>query len=290
MSTRTTRRRVAVHAAAIFALTLSGAQTAHAHFTLREPACYSEQDSFGSPQKSAPCGQADPGAMAVPTGAVTAYAVGGMLTLTIDETIFHPGHYRIAIANDMASLPADPPVTPGSTPCGTTVIDPAPALPLLADGIFVHTAPFSGPQTMQIPLPAGFTCDHCVLQVVEFMSDHGLNNPGGCFYHHCATVDVGTGGGDGGVNDASAMDVVTPTDGASADASPRDAGATVRDAGSSDAGTPDGGVGTARNGCGCRTTAHTTGRGAFAACAIAIALTPLRRRSPRSRRRERRQR
>ena len=30
------------------------------------------------------------------------------------------------------------------------------------------------------------------------MSNHGLNNPGGCFYHHCATVSVGAAGGDGG--------------------------------------------------------------------------------------------
>jgi MYXO-CTERM domain-containing protein len=42
------------------------------------------------------------------------------------------------------------------------------------------------------------------LQVAQFMSDHALNNPGGCFYHHCATISIlpggagGAGGGGGG--------------------------------------------------------------------------------------------
>lgn len=164
---------------------------ARAHFLLQSPPAYSMQDSLGSPQKSAPCGQADPGQAVMPTNMVTAYVSGGMLTLTIVETVDHPGHYRVAIAKDQASLPADPPVTAASTACGSTVIDANPKLPLLADGVFVHTASFNKvPQTINIKLPDGFTCQNCVLQVAEFMSNHGLNNPGGCFYHHCATVTV----------------------------------------------------------------------------------------------------
>ena len=42
----------------------------------------------------------------------------------------------------------------------------------------------------QYQLPAGMQCTNCVLQVVQFMSNHGLNNPGGCFYHHCAIVNI----------------------------------------------------------------------------------------------------
>jgi MYXO-CTERM domain-containing protein len=37
---------------------------------------------------------------------------------------------------------------------------------------------------------AGFTCQNCTLQVFQWMSNHGLNNPGGCFYHHCAAVNI----------------------------------------------------------------------------------------------------
>lgn len=172
------------------ACTLPLASVARAHFVLEAPACYSEQTSLGFPLKSAPCGQADPSYPIVPTDAVTTLIQGGMLTVTIDERVFHPGHYRIAIAPDIESLPPDPPVTPGATPCGSTMIDPEPAMPVLADGVLVHTAAFDGPQTIQIPLPADFTCDHCVVQVIEFMSSHPLNNPGGCFYHHCADVRV----------------------------------------------------------------------------------------------------
>jgi MYXO-CTERM domain-containing protein len=45
------------------------------------------------------------------------------------------------------------------------------------------------------------TCaSNCVLQVAEFMSDHGLNNPGGCFYHHCANITIQAGGTDAGAH------------------------------------------------------------------------------------------
>jgi hypothetical protein len=46
---------------------------------------------------------------------------------------------------------------------------------------------------VQVTLPPNVTCDHCTLQVIQFMSDHGLNNPGGCFYHHCADISIKAG-------------------------------------------------------------------------------------------------
>ena len=167
------------------------AATAEAHFKLNAPAALSQQSSLGDPQKSAPCGQADPGNPLVPTNMVAAVQSGTMLTISINETIFHPGHYRVALAQDMNSLPADPPVTAGTTACGSTVINANPTMPLLGDGLLVHTTTFGGAtQTMQVPIPAGLTCTNCILQVTQFMSNHGLNNPGGCFYHHCATVSI----------------------------------------------------------------------------------------------------
>jgi len=192
-----TRSRVMkVVSALAFACAFTGLLTpADAHFNLNSPASRSEQDLLGGPQKSAPCGLSDdpnvPDA-SVPTNAVTTVQTGSMLTISIKETVTHPGHYRVALAQDMASLPADPPVSPGGgKDCGSTPIDANPALPLLADGLFVHTQSFNSViQTAQVQLPAGMTCTNCVLQVVQFMSDHGLNNPGGCFYHHCATVTI----------------------------------------------------------------------------------------------------
>jgi hypothetical protein len=189
---------------AVVCFTLLGftSTQANAHFTLVAPASWAAQDSVGSPQKSAPCGQADPGMTAVPSGVVATVQQGSKLTITINETIFHPGHYRVSLAADQASLPADPPVTAGSTACGSTQISTNPTLPLLADGLLVHTTAFSGPQTVEVQLPAGMTCTNCTLQVTEFMSQHGLNTPGGCFYHHCANVSItATGSNDGGSND-----------------------------------------------------------------------------------------
>jgi hypothetical protein len=38
------------------------------------------------------------------------------------------------------------------------------------------------------------TCDHCVLQIVEFMANHGAP----CFYHHCANIKISVNGADAG--------------------------------------------------------------------------------------------
>jgi MYXO-CTERM domain-containing protein len=163
---------------------------AKAHFVLSSPASWANQDTSGGPQKSAPCGQADPGTPAVVTGAVTTFHPGDTVTITLTETVFHPGHYRVALADTQAQLPADPPVTAGGSACGSTVIQNPPVFPVLADGMLVHTAQLSGPQTFTVTLPAGMTCTKCTLQVEEFMSSHPLNIPGGCFYHHCADISI----------------------------------------------------------------------------------------------------
>lgn len=161
--------------------------TSSAHFVLTSPPSMYEQNALGDPQKAPPCG--DQG-NAMPTGVVTEYQGGDTITVTIDETIFHPGHYRIALALDDGIFPEEPPVTPGSTDCGSAPIDPAPAFPVLADGVWVHTEAFGGSQTIDITLPEDLSCSNCTLQVIQFMSNHGLNDPGGCYYHHCASISV----------------------------------------------------------------------------------------------------
>jgi hypothetical protein len=170
--------------------------TAGAHFTLKAPPAYSKQDGDGLPEKSPPCGQADPGTPMVSVPGEMTFAAGDMVTITIDENIFHPGHYRVAVAQDEASLPADPTVTMDGDQCATAAIETTAVLPVVADDLFDHTKSFATPQTMQVQLPPTLTCAHCLLQVIEFMSDHPLNNPGGCFYHHCARVSITTDGVD----------------------------------------------------------------------------------------------
>ena len=218
----TLRRSRPLLAIAVLGAGLLGTTTARAHFILTSPPAVSDQNFLGDPQKAPPCGD---NGDAVATGIITDYQAGDVVTITIDETIFHPGHYRIALAvNDISELPAEPLVTPNNTDCGTVPIQDPPVFPVLADGVFVHDKPFDQPQSIDIILPADLNCDNCTLQVIQFMSNHGLNNPGGCFYHHCANLSVqggtpgtSTGAGESGdegttgTNTTTAMSSATTT-------------------------------------------------------------------------------
>ena len=222
---------------------LSAATPAYAHFVLMQPTNWANQDSYGLPERTAPCGNEG---TPVATNAVTEYKVGDTVTIQINEVVPHPGHYFVSLAADQASLPKDPTVTPvGTDPCGSLPIVANPVLPLLADGLLVHTSAFTAPQTTQVTLPAGMTCDHCVLQVVEFMSNHGAP----CFYHHCANIKITTTGADAGIPD--------PTG----------------DAGIVDAGIVDPGAPGAGGGC-----CDTHGRGSSAWLGLLVGMLALRRR------------
>jgi hypothetical protein len=127
------------------------------------------------------------------------YKPGEMLKVTITESTPHPGWYRVILAkNSRSELPPDPTVTPGNTACGTVtgnkitglVPQDPPVFPVLADGALFHTAAFTGPQSFMVKLPTDVTCTNCILEVEEFMSDHGLNGAAGCFYHHCAAITI----------------------------------------------------------------------------------------------------
>jgi hypothetical protein len=188
-----------VLSALIVAVCLS--TVAHAHFVLIQPAATLMQNRLGDPQKIAPCGgvSANParGSLAnpgVPSGAVTAVTGGTDLPLLVHESIFHPGHYRVALARTVGQLPPDPVVTTSQTERGTrsqsAVIQSPPVPPVLLDGIFAHTErPTQNFETV-IPIP-NINCPNCVLQVIEFMADHpGIAVDGGHSYHHCATLNI----------------------------------------------------------------------------------------------------
>src|SRR5688572_33288823 len=96
-----------------------------AHFVLISPAASLQQNRLGDPQKTAPCGgvSANPGRGSaanpgVPSGAVTNVKGGTELPLMVQESIFHPGHYRVALARTAAQLPPDPQVTVKETEKG----------------------------------------------------------------------------------------------------------------------------------------------------------------------------
>jgi hypothetical protein len=174
---------------------------AYAHFVLISPAASLVQDLRGDPQKIAPCGgvSANPGRgtsanPGVPSGAVTSVKGGTNLPLLVQETIFHPGHYRVALARSASQLPPDPKVTTAQTERGvrsqSAVIQNPPVPPILLDGIFAHTERPTQNFESQIPIP-NTDCQNCVLQVIEFMADHpGIAVDGGHSYHHCAILNI----------------------------------------------------------------------------------------------------
>jgi hypothetical protein len=187
----------------LFALIVSVglSSAAHAHFVLIQPAASLIQNRLGDPQKIAPCGgvSANParGTLAnpgVPSGAVTNVNGGTNLPLLVHESIFHPGHYRVALARTVSQLPPDPVVTTVQTERGTrsqsAVIQDPPVPPVLLDGIFAHTERPTQNFEAVIPIP-NINCPNCVLQVIEFMADHpGIAVDGGHSYHHCATLNI----------------------------------------------------------------------------------------------------
>jgi hypothetical protein len=168
----------------------------HAHFKLLEPASWLIEDARGDPQKAGPCGGSNTD-WGKPSN-VLGKAVGGQkLHVKVQETIYHPGHYRVALAvNSHSELPLDPVATTKDSDKGpwsvsALIQDPA-QIPVLADGLFVHSTRPTGPVApfeTDVSLP-NISCRKCTLQVVQFMEDHGFNNPGGYTYHHCAELQI----------------------------------------------------------------------------------------------------
>jgi MYXO-CTERM domain-containing protein len=208
------KRALALALASGAALALMPAP-ALAHFVLQAPASWSvDSPTSGAPEKLGPCGNEGTPVPAVDDAGrpvITAFQEGQTITVTIQEVVPHPGHYRIALSMQgaingdrvQADFPPDPVVTMGPTnsgsmlcpnlpmaACGSVPIQNPPVFPVLADNVFEHCQAFTGPQSVQIKLPPGVTCNKCALQVLEFMSDHGLNPQGGCFYHHCANISI----------------------------------------------------------------------------------------------------
>ena len=180
---------------------LAISRVAEAHFNLMMPAP-SETDMVGG-KGPPPCGSG------APSNVVTPVTGGQMITLRVMETVYHPGHYRVALA-PRAQLPADPMVTVQGGQSVSAKIDPAPQMPVLADGLFVHTQTTGGvPFQAQLKIP-NIDCPSCILQVIEFMAMHGLNQGGGYFYHHCAELKI-TAGPNGGGSDGGAPDAAADT-------------------------------------------------------------------------------
>jgi len=178
---------------AVLLLTAVFAPAAAAHFKLLEPQSWLIESDRGDPQKMAPCGgtSADAGK---PSNIVGKVMGGSKLHLKVQETIFHPGHYRVALAvNSRAELPKDPEVTTRAGARGpqsvSAVIQNPVRPPVLADGLWAHTTASPTPFEADIEIP-NINCAKCTLQIIEFMAEHGLNADGDYSYHHCADMQI----------------------------------------------------------------------------------------------------
>jgi hypothetical protein len=160
----------------------SGAAQAHFNLTMPPPADSATDGGKGAP----PCGPTQA------SGVVTAVQGGHALTVSLAETVLHPGHYRIALSiNSRSELPPDPVAVTNAS--GNSISapfeDPA-VFPVLADDVFDHTTGTTPIQfSTQVMLP-NVTCSKCTLQVIEFMAQHGANPGGGFYYHHCADLAI----------------------------------------------------------------------------------------------------
>jgi hypothetical protein len=177
-----------------FGVLLASAPAAvSAHFKLLEPASWLIENDRGDPQKAGPCGGTNTD-YGKPSFTVNKATGGQKLHIKVQETIYHPGHYRVALAvNSPTELPIDPEATTVDSDRGprsvSAKIQNPPQMPVLADGLWPHTAKVDGPLETDIQLP-NITCKKCTLQVVQFMAEHGINNPGNFTYHHCAELQI----------------------------------------------------------------------------------------------------
>jgi hypothetical protein len=176
----------------VAALAAAVAPAVQAHFKLIEPASWLVEDDKGDPQKLEPCGGTlgNPGMV---TNAVTSVMGGQPLKIVVEETVYHPGHYRIALARKRNHLPEDPVATMKDTERGPrsasgkveTNIQP----PLIVDGLWMHHEKPTKLWETEITIP-NITCEGCQLQVIQFMEEHPGTREGDFSYHHCAVLNI----------------------------------------------------------------------------------------------------
>lgn len=174
------------------------ASPARAHFHLDAPPQAINQIGSGDPQKPGSASDACPSG--TPTGAITQVRAGDKIHVKITETIGHGGHYRVAFAADKSAFQFPQTAVSGNQ-CGAATIASSPNLPILADGLFDHDQNMANAGKV---CGNSTTCEtdvtvpnvapgNYVLQVIQSMTPHASaanNGAYGCFYAHCATIQV----------------------------------------------------------------------------------------------------
>ncbi|MDB4981969.1 MAG: hypothetical protein JWM82_2721 [Myxococcales bacterium] len=255
-------------ALALGGLALAFSATAQAHFVLVTPPPTNPADSIPKTVAEQAASNAASGKGGVPCGpdmmmaATPTPAQGGHpIMLKVVEVVPHDGFYRVALSiNSRSELPPDNKVydaagkvlpSSGIGPDGKTLIgtsaradsEATPVFPVLSDNLFLHPG-MAGPTYMtEITLP-NVNCDHCTLQVLEFMHPHGYNGTpgkndgGGYFYRHCADLKITA-------DPAMPLFVAPGADGGTTDAGGAGAGGSAGVAGSTGTGGSTGAAGSA---------------------------------------------
>jgi hypothetical protein len=148
-------------------LLLSG--TASAHVTLTYPTPRTLDNKAG------PCGAAG----SKRGSKVARFTPGQTISVEWDETVDHPGHYRIAFDNDGDDVFVNP--NNPNDHFAFTLMEP------IAD------REGGGHYTQQITLPTT-PCENCTLQLMQIMT---TQVPYNSFYYQCADIAIGAGGDPG---------------------------------------------------------------------------------------------
>jgi Lytic polysaccharide mono-oxygenase, cellulose-degrading len=191
---RPARARLRFALAACAAALGLGPAPASAHIQIGTPL---QRDSE---QKIGPCG----GSNGVRGQNVCSYRPGATIQVTWDETIEHPGHFRISFDQDGEDDFVNP--------AGYEDFDTGPSV--LLDNIPDRQV-FGGDSSysQQITLP-NVECDNCTLQLIQVMTDKPPYGDGNDIYYQCADIVLsstapedpaegcpGGDGGDGGEDD-----------------------------------------------------------------------------------------
>ena len=188
-------------ATALVLLGCFNAAPASAHFKLLKPASWLKEDATGGPQKGSPCGPGNSGFLGddvqpVPTsGMITEFKAGEEIDIELDETIPHPGYFRVAIAKDRSEFTIPPVDNPSSCALDLSKVPTGAHDNILADGLWKEeTQPAARHLMTKVKLP-NEPCEKCTIQVVQVMKDHGLNS---CYYYHCADIKITASGAPSG--------------------------------------------------------------------------------------------
>ncbi len=149
--------------AAVGLAALLGAGEAAAHLKVTEPAARHEY------LKQGPCGAGadDPRGAAAHT-----FRPGQTITVTWEEFVDHPGHYRIAFDPDGQDDFEDP----------ADFDDVSGGPGVLIDGIPDRAG--GGAYSQEVTLP-DVACDRCTLQVIQMMTDKPPYGDGNDLYYQC---------------------------------------------------------------------------------------------------------